>query len=135
MREPSGPRSESRSHASKRSKEGSPQKVESMNDTCILITGGYGTVGRRVAADLAPDYAGRLVAAGRSAEKAGQLAAELGYGVRGKIYALPNPLDPSLTLTRTQYSAIPSNRGNNKSLTYAAFAIPCNAQQPLTAHS
>jgi hypothetical protein len=44
-------------------------------------------------------------------------------------------LYPSLTLTRTQYSAIPSNRGNERSLTYAEFANPCNAQQPLTAHS
>jgi hypothetical protein len=40
-----------------------------------------------------------------------------------------------LTLTRTQYSAIPSNRGNERPLTYAEFANPCNAQQPLTAHS
>jgi glutamyl-tRNA reductase len=79
MREPDGPRSESRSRASKRSKGESPQKVESMKDTDILITGGYGTVGRRVAADLTPDYAGRLVVAGRSAEEAGQLVTELGY--------------------------------------------------------
>jgi saccharopine dehydrogenase (NAD+, L-lysine-forming) len=55
-----------------------------VEDTHILITGGYGTVGRRVAADLAPDYPGRLVVAGRSAAKAGQLAAEIGYGVRGR---------------------------------------------------
>jgi len=55
-----------------------------VEDTDILITGGYGTVGRRVAADLAPDYPGRLVVAGRSAAKAGQLAAEIGYGVRGR---------------------------------------------------
>jgi uncharacterized protein YbjT (DUF2867 family) len=27
-----------------------------VDDTDILITGGYGTVGRRIAADLAPDY-------------------------------------------------------------------------------
>jgi saccharopine dehydrogenase (NAD+, L-lysine-forming) len=37
-------------------------------DTDILITGGYGTVGRRVAADLAPDYPGRVVVAGRQAD-------------------------------------------------------------------
>ena len=55
-----------------------------MKGTDILITGGYGTVGRRVAADLAPDYSGRVVVAGRSAEKAAQLAAELGHGVRGR---------------------------------------------------
>jgi hypothetical protein len=44
-------------------------------------------------------------------------------------------LDPSLTLTRTQYPAIVSKRRNNKLLIYAGFANPCNAQQPLTAHS
>ena len=55
-----------------------------LKGTDILITGGYGTVGRRIAADLAPDYSGRVVVAGRSAEKAAQLAAELGHGVRGR---------------------------------------------------
>jgi hypothetical protein len=35
--------------------------------------------------------------------------------------------DPSLTLTRTQHPAIVSNTGNKRSLTYAEFAIPCNA--------
>jgi saccharopine dehydrogenase-like NADP-dependent oxidoreductase len=40
-----------------------------LTGTDILITGGYGTVGRRVAADLAPDYPDRVVVAGRSAEK------------------------------------------------------------------
>jgi hypothetical protein len=43
--------------------------------------------------------------------------------------------DPSLTLTRTQYPAIVGNTGNRKPLTYAEIASPCNAQQPLTAHS
>jgi saccharopine dehydrogenase-like NADP-dependent oxidoreductase len=55
-----------------------------LKGTDILITGGYGTIGRRVAADLAPDYAGRVVEAGRSAEKAVQLGAELEHGVRGR---------------------------------------------------
>ena len=32
----------------------------------ILIVGGYGTVGRQVAAELAPDYASRVIVAGRS---------------------------------------------------------------------
>jgi hypothetical protein len=135
MREPSAPRSESRSRASKRSNGASSQKVEPMKDTDILITGGYGTVGRRVAPYLAPEHPGRLVVAGRSAEKAGQLVVELGYGVRGKIYGHPNPLDPSLTLTRTQHSAILGKRGNNQSFIYAAFAISCNAQRLLSAHS
>jgi hypothetical protein len=44
-------------------------------------------------------------------------------------------LDPSLTLTRTQYPAIVSKRGKEESLIYAEFASPCNPQQLLTAHS
>ena len=60
-------------------------------DTDILITGGYGTVGRHVAADLAPDYPGRLVVAGRSAAKAGQLAAEIGHGARGRTIDVGDP--------------------------------------------
>jgi saccharopine dehydrogenase-like NADP-dependent oxidoreductase len=63
-----------------------------LKGTDILITGGYGTVGRRVAADLAPDYPGRIIVAGRSAEKAAQLAAaELGYGVRGRRVDVGDP--------------------------------------------
>jgi hypothetical protein len=47
----------------------------------------------------------------------------------------PPTLDPSLTLTRTQCPAIVGKRGTEESLIYAGFANPCNAQQPLTAHS
>jgi hypothetical protein len=45
------------------------------------------------------------------------------------------PLDPNLTLTRTQCPAITSNTRNRKPIAYAGFANACNAQQPLTAHS
>src|SRR5215208_3370207 len=62
-----------------------------LKDTDILITGGYGTVGRRVAADLAPDFPGSVLVAGRSAEKAAQLAAELGHGVRGRRVDVGDP--------------------------------------------
>jgi hypothetical protein len=54
---------------------------------------------------------------------------------KGPATRNPRTLDPSLTLTRTQYPTIPGNRGNNESLIYAGFAIPCNPLQPLTAHS
>lgn len=57
----------------------------------ILITGGYGTVGRLIAADLAPDYPDRVVVAGRSAQKAARLAAELGHGVRGRRIDVGEP--------------------------------------------
>ena len=43
--------------------------------------------------------------------------------------------DPSLTLTRMQYPAMVCNTRNRKPAFYAGFAHPCNAQQPLTAHS
>src|SRR5215208_5973521 len=69
-----------------------------LKDLDILITGGYGTVGRRVAADLAPDYPGRVVVAGRSAEKAAQLAAELGHGVRGRRVDVGEPLSVEAAL-------------------------------------
>jgi hypothetical protein len=57
-----------------------------------------------------------------------------GHGRRA-IHGLLTTLDPSLTVTRTQYPAIVSNRGNKELLTYAKFASLCNTQQPLTAHS
>jgi hypothetical protein len=47
----------------------------------------------------------------------------------------PQTLDPSLTLTRTQYRAIVGKAGNRKRFAYAGFANLCNAQQLLTAHS
>ncbi|HEX5849089.1 MAG TPA: saccharopine dehydrogenase NADP-binding domain-containing protein [Rubrobacter sp.] len=61
------------------------------NGTDILITGGYGTVGGRVAADLAPDYPDRVVVAGRSAEKATRLAGELGHGARARRVDVGDP--------------------------------------------
>ena len=48
----------------------------------ILIAGGTGTIGRRIAKNLAPDYPNRVVVAARNLEKARELAAELGQGVR-----------------------------------------------------
>jgi saccharopine dehydrogenase (NAD+, L-lysine-forming) len=48
-------------------------------------------VGRRVAADLAPDYPGRVVVAGRSAEKAAQLTVALGKGTRGRQIDVGDP--------------------------------------------
>ncbi len=43
--------------------------------------------------------------------------------------------DPSLTLTRKQYSAMVSDTGNRRPFAYAGFANSCNAQQPQSAHS
>ena len=57
----------------------------------LLIVGGYGIVGQRIAADLAPDYPGRVVVAGRSVERATQFAATLGNGVRGRQIDVDDP--------------------------------------------
>ncbi len=51
------------------------------------------------------------------------------------IHGVLTRFDPSLTLTRTQHPANLGNAGNSKRVSYAEFANPCNAQQPLTAHS
>src|SRR5215207_5327645 len=69
-----------------------------LKGTDILIIGGYRTIGRRVAADLAPDYPGRVVVAGRSAERAAQFAAELMYGVRGRRVDVGEPLSVEAAL-------------------------------------
>ena len=55
-----------------------------MNDRDILLVGGYGVVGRRIAAELGPDYAGRVVVAGRHQVQADEAAAAIGHGVRGR---------------------------------------------------
>jgi len=52
------------------------------NGRDILLVGGYGVVGRRIAARLAPVFPGRLVIAGRDQERASDLCRELGHGSR-----------------------------------------------------
>ena len=58
----------------------------------ILIVGGYGVVGRRIAAELAPDYPGRVVVGGRSVARAETLALEVGHGVRGRSIDIAEPV-------------------------------------------
>jgi saccharopine dehydrogenase (NAD+, L-lysine-forming) len=48
----------------------------------ILIAGGYGVVGQRIAADLSPDY--EAIVAGRHLAQANVAAAAIGHGVRGR---------------------------------------------------
>ena len=62
-----------------------------MDGKDILIVGGYGTVGQRIAADLAPDYPGRVVVAGRSLENATRLATEIGHCVRTRRADVDDP--------------------------------------------
>jgi saccharopine dehydrogenase-like NADP-dependent oxidoreductase len=53
-----------------------------MTEQSILVAGGYGVVGRRIAAELAPDYP--VIVAGRHLEQAKETAAAIGHGVRGR---------------------------------------------------
>src|SRR5512143_282472 len=55
-----------------------------MSAAGILIAGGYGVVGRRIATQLAPDYADRIIIAGRSLEQAKTAARAIGHGARGR---------------------------------------------------
>jgi saccharopine dehydrogenase (NAD+, L-lysine-forming) len=55
-----------------------------MSDGAILIAGGYGVVGRRIAEKLAPCYPGRVIVAGRSQERSEATAGAIGHGVRGR---------------------------------------------------
>jgi saccharopine dehydrogenase-like NADP-dependent oxidoreductase len=57
----------------------------------ILIVGGYGVVGRRIAAELGPDYCGRVVLAGRNLARAEQAAMAVGYGSRGCLVDIGVP--------------------------------------------
>ena len=53
-----------------------------MTGQAILVAGGYGVVGQRIAAQLAPDY--QVIVAGRRLEQAEATAAAIGQGVRAR---------------------------------------------------
>lgn len=50
----------------------------------VLVVGGYGVVGRRVAAHLAPLFPGRVVIAGRDGGRAQETCTSLGHGTRSR---------------------------------------------------
>ncbi len=50
----------------------------------ILVVGGYGVVGRRIAAHLAPQFPGRVVIAGRDEYRARLLCDAVGHGARSR---------------------------------------------------
>jgi len=62
-----------------------------MSGHAILIAGGYGVVGGRIAADLAPSYPDRVVVAGRNLQQANTTAAAIGNGVRGRALDVTVP--------------------------------------------
>lgn len=57
----------------------------------ILIVGGYGVVGRRVAALIAPQFPERVVIAGRDAALAGAFCDSLGHGARSRHFDVNDP--------------------------------------------
>ena len=69
-----------------------------MSNGAILVVGGYGVVGRRIAADLAEDFPDAVVIAGRSAAQAEETAAALGNGVRGRTVDVTDPASIALAL-------------------------------------
>lgn len=62
-----------------------------MSAEAILIAGGYGVVGSRIATELAPGYPGRVIVAGRSGARANEAAARIGHGVRGRALDVTVP--------------------------------------------
>jgi saccharopine dehydrogenase (NAD+, L-lysine-forming) len=62
-----------------------------VNDQGILIAGGYGVVGKRIAAELAPDFPGRIVIAGRNLARAEEAAAAIGHGAGGRQLDITDP--------------------------------------------
>src|SRR5215213_9579613 len=68
-----------------------------MEGQAILVAGGYGVVGSRIAAQLASLYPDRVVVAGRHLERAQVVAATIGHGVRGRALDVTTPpLAPAL---------------------------------------
>jgi saccharopine dehydrogenase (NAD+, L-lysine forming) len=65
--------------------------MQNVSSQKILIVGGYGVVGTRIAAQLAPEYPGCLVIGGRNPERADKLAKSIGQGVRGRKIDITAP--------------------------------------------
>jgi saccharopine dehydrogenase (NAD+, L-lysine forming) len=74
----------------------------------ILIVGGYGVVGARIAGNLVPDYPDQVIVAGRSAPRAQAAAAALGHGTRGRSIdvELPASINAALVGVRAVMSCI-----------------------------
>jgi saccharopine dehydrogenase (NAD+, L-lysine forming) len=69
-----------------------------MNARGILIAGGYGLVGRLIAAELAQYYPDQVIVAGRNLRRALETAAEIGYGARGREIDVTQPLSIAAAL-------------------------------------
>jgi NAD(P)-dependent dehydrogenase (short-subunit alcohol dehydrogenase family) len=78
----------------------------------ILIAGGYGVVGSRIAAELATDYPGRVVVAGRHPERAHATAAAVRHGVRGRELDVTVPSSMQLPSTTSRWWSAASTSPN-----------------------
>jgi saccharopine dehydrogenase-like NADP-dependent oxidoreductase len=62
-----------------------------VNDKAILVVGGYGVVGRRIASELGLLYPGRIIIAGRRLEQAVKTASAIGQGIRARAIDVTDP--------------------------------------------
>jgi len=59
--------------------------------TGILVVGGYGVVGRRIAAHLAAEFPGRVLIAGRDEQRAAAVSVEIGEGTKPRVVDVNDP--------------------------------------------
>jgi saccharopine dehydrogenase-like NADP-dependent oxidoreductase len=59
--------------------------------TGILVVGGYGVVGRRIAAHLAAEFPGRVLIAGRDEQRAAAVSVEIGEGTKPRRVDVNDP--------------------------------------------
>ena len=64
----------------------------------VLIAGGYGEVGGRIARELLTEHSGRVVVAGRHTERANAFAAQLGGGARARHLDVRDPASVNTAL-------------------------------------
>jgi len=78
------------------------------NSTEILVVGGYGVVGRRIAAHLAGWFPGSVIIAGRDEQRAAATCRELGHGSRPRRIDVNDPtsIGPALENVGTVMSCV-----------------------------
>jgi len=97
--------------------DGIPKMV--MNAHGILIVGGSGVVGSRIAEQLAPDYGDRVIVAGRNLDRAKVIAAAIGHGVHARVVDVNVP--SSIAAALDDVAVVISSSSPNTA-TQAAFA-------------
>ena len=82
----------------------------------ILVVGGYGVVGRRIAALLAPAYPGRVVIGGRSLQRAQAACPQIGSGAKARRMDIESRESSKLRLTASRsWSAASINENTRRS--------------------